>query len=284
MSLGLDNLNSRFVYRVLRPDEDPYDNLTCKDSYSMRSIAQHVESGLRIPSQYISTTCSFEMAKEWLETADEKTSWIYGNKRTTIVKIDIYRIKSEYPQIANSAVDLTNFRNLDYFLENAAQKRFANAYQEVVFSCYIPNTTVSVVYTDEITNLRRQQYSTSPHYYSQYDNSRTSDSLLMRDPSSQWIPSEETYEYNSYTNTATNHPVYQSYQSRNNINRNPAEDFLAAVLCVVLCSPVILCIIVIALLILICYLIYRWKTKRGKTTAQQGYQSDESLNNDSPLY
>ena len=168
MSLGLDNLNSRFVYRVLRPDEDPYDNLTCKDTYSMRSIAQHVESGLRIPSQYISTTCSFEMAKEWLETADEKTSWIYGNKRTTIVKIDIYKIKSEYPQIANSAVDLTNFRNLDYFLENAAQKRFANAYQEVVFSCYIPNTTVSVVYTDEIKNLRRQQYSTSPHYYSQY--------------------------------------------------------------------------------------------------------------------
>ena len=115
MCFGLDNLNSRFVYRVLRPDEDPYDNLTCKDSYSMRSIAQHVESGLRIPSQYISTTCSFEMAKEWLETTDEKTSWIYGNKRTTIVKIDIYRIKSEYPQIANSAVDLTNFENLDYF-------------------------------------------------------------------------------------------------------------------------------------------------------------------------
>ena len=34
MSLGLDNLSSRYVYRVLRPDEDPREDLSCKDSSS----------------------------------------------------------------------------------------------------------------------------------------------------------------------------------------------------------------------------------------------------------
>ena len=104
MSLGLDKLSSRYVYRVLRPDEDPHEDLSCKDSTSKRSLAEHVETGLRTPSRYISTTVSFEKAKQWLETADERTSRRYRNKRTTIVRIDISEIKSRYPQIANSAL------------------------------------------------------------------------------------------------------------------------------------------------------------------------------------
>ena len=76
MSLGLVKLNSHYVYRVLRPDEDPHGNLSCKDSGSNRSLAQHIETGLRIPSKFISTTSSLETAKMWLEIADENTSLI----------------------------------------------------------------------------------------------------------------------------------------------------------------------------------------------------------------
>ena len=146
MSLGLGNLNSRYVYRVLRPDEDPHEDLSCKDSTSKRSLAEHVETGLRTPSRYISTTVSFEKAKQWLETADERTSRRYGNKRTTIVRIDISEIKSRYPQIANSAFDLTRASNRNYFLENDTQKKFAGAYEEVVFVKCIPSEVVTVVH------------------------------------------------------------------------------------------------------------------------------------------
>ena len=59
MDFGLDNPHSRYVYRVLKPDKDPSENLTYKDSYSIRSIPQHIESGLRIPSSYPFTTSSF---------------------------------------------------------------------------------------------------------------------------------------------------------------------------------------------------------------------------------
>ena len=164
MSIGLDNFHSRYVYRVLRPDEDPHENLTCKDFNSIRSIAQHVQTGLRIPSQYISTTRSFEKAKLWLETADEKTYQKYRNKRTTIVKIDVSKIKSKYPQIAKSAIDLTRVINRNHFLENDSQIRFAGAYEEVVFVHYIPSEVVTVEYTKGSYGSQESLISPPPQY------------------------------------------------------------------------------------------------------------------------
>ena len=164
MSVGLDNFHSGYVYRVLRPDEDPLVNLTCKDSNSIRSIAQHVQTGLRIPSQYISTTRSFEKAKKWLETADEKTYQKYRNKRTTIVKIDVSKIKSKYPQIAKSAIDLTRVINRNHFLENDSQIRFAGAYEEVVFVNYIPSEVVTVEYTKGSYGSQESLISPPPQY------------------------------------------------------------------------------------------------------------------------
>ena len=143
MSFGLDNFHSRFVYRVLRPDEDQNENLTCKDANSRRSLALHVEKGLWTPSKYISTAGSLEKAKKWLETANEQTSQIYGNTRTTIVRIDVAMIKSYYPEIANSAIDLTREINRNCFLENDLQKNYARAYKEVVFVKYIPSEVVT---------------------------------------------------------------------------------------------------------------------------------------------
>ena len=157
MSFGLDNFDSPYVYRVLRPDEVPNVNLTCKDASSKRSLSKHVESGLWTPSKYISTAGSLEKAKKWLETANEQTSQIYGNTRTTIVRIDVAMIKSKYPQIAQLAIDLTREINRNRFLANDLQKNYARAYEEVVFVEYIPSEVITVEYkTDEIRDENHQ--------------------------------------------------------------------------------------------------------------------------------
>ena len=63
MTFGLDNFHSRYVYRVLRPDENKNVYLTCKDASSTRSLAIHVETGLWIPLKYISTARTLDNAK-----------------------------------------------------------------------------------------------------------------------------------------------------------------------------------------------------------------------------
>ena len=189
MSLGLDNLSSRYVYRVLRPDEDPHEDLSCKDSSSKRSLAEHVETGLRIPSRYISTTVSFEKAKQWLETADERTSRRYRNKRTTIVRIDISEIKSRYPQIANSAFDLTRASNRNYFLNNDTQKKFTGAYEEVVFVICIPSEVVTTVHV-EGHRIRQDPFISPPPQHSFFvplhTNIETRNSFPVSAPSLLW--------------------------------------------------------------------------------------------------
>ena len=146
MSLGLEDLNVRYVYRVLRPDEDPNEDIACKAPHSNRSISEHIATGLRTPSKFISTTSSLESAHKWLQTSDERTSSRYGNRRTTIVRIDVGLLKQRYPRIADSAVDLTTHYNRNVFLEDERQMRFAGAYKEVLFVGRIPSEAVNIEY------------------------------------------------------------------------------------------------------------------------------------------
>ena len=53
MSRGLNYFKSNYVYRVLRPNEDPNNDLTCVNSHSSCTIDEHVESGLHTPTRYI---------------------------------------------------------------------------------------------------------------------------------------------------------------------------------------------------------------------------------------
>ena len=146
MSQGLDDFNARYVYRVLRPDEDPYEDIACKAPHSRRTVSEHIETGLREPSKFISTTSSYETASKWLQTSDSITTMKYRNRRTTIVRIDLNIIKQYYPNIADSAVDLTCPYNRNIFLHNEKQKSFAAAYKEVLFPHSIPSEAVSVEY------------------------------------------------------------------------------------------------------------------------------------------
>ena len=98
-----------------------------------------------------------------METADGKTSRKYKNKRSVIVKIDIELIKWKYPNVANSAYDLSNSSNRDYFLTNERQKTFACAYSEIVFERYIPSEAVSVYYTTKDGYVNRQKFPLHNH-------------------------------------------------------------------------------------------------------------------------
>ena len=70
MSKGLDNFHSRFVYRVLRPEEDFDNHLLCCDIMSDRTLDQHVEDGLTVPSHFISTTSSLINAIKWMNKSE----------------------------------------------------------------------------------------------------------------------------------------------------------------------------------------------------------------------
>ena len=162
MSLGLHNYHGRYVYRVLRPDEDPF-YIRCLAPRNHCSIGEHVENGLRVPSCYISTCSTLQCAYNWLNTANAQTAHIYGNERTTIVKIDVALIKLNYPNVASAAIDLTQWFNQGIFLENEKQRRFAACYNEIVFQYVIPSEAVSIEYS-EYPNYRMS-------YNASYDSS-----------------------------------------------------------------------------------------------------------------
>ena len=212
---------------MIRPDEDPHKNLTCKDPNSFRSIAQHVESGLRIPSQYISTTSSLEKAKKWLETANEQTSRKYMNERTTIVSIDVSEIKSKYPQIAKSAIDLTDDPNRNYFLETEKQLKFACAYQEVLFVKRIPSEVVAVVYMKDRSRRQESLISRPPHCVPFHNNFGIHNQSPLNDLSSQRRLAShiKTDDYPSFRNDVSSQNTYglHSHPFHNNFGiRNPS--------------------------------------------------------------
>ena len=151
MSAGLEHFHSRFVYRVLRPDEDPTSDLLVLGPLSKRTIDQHVATGLKLPSKYISTTSNMKDARKWMTTANKKSSGQYKNKRNIIVKIDIELLKSKYPHVTDDAIDLSNPLNRDKYLRSQTQKSYAAAYSEVVFSDVIPVEAVSIVNQDTTT-------------------------------------------------------------------------------------------------------------------------------------
>ena len=144
MSRGLNTFQGRYLYRVLRPVENPKRNLKSVAPTSTRTIGEHVETGLSLPTKYISTTSSIICALKWMETYNEVYSKKYGKKRSIIVKIDAHLIKEKYPIVANSAIDLTNKKNQEMFLDSETQKWLVAAYKEILFENMIPSEAITV--------------------------------------------------------------------------------------------------------------------------------------------
>ena len=148
MSRGLDTFTGEFVYRTLRPDEDPTKDIACMNSGSRRGVDEHVEDGLTYSSRFISTSASFSKAEKWIHTARRHSPARYSERgvRNTIVKISVKILKDEYPNTANSAYNFTDRLVRAKFLPESDQRGFARGYEEVVFISSIPKEAITDVY------------------------------------------------------------------------------------------------------------------------------------------
>ena len=144
---GLHNFTGEFVYRLLRPDEDPYKDIVCKDPNSNHSISQHVKEGLRVPTRFISTSASFSAAKDWISTshASRPSEYSHLERRNTIVKISVEYIKNRYPAVAQSAYNFTDESVRCKYL-GGVQLGYARRYEEIDFEKTIPKEAITNIY------------------------------------------------------------------------------------------------------------------------------------------
>ena len=117
----------RYIYRVLRDDEDPSDGLTAKDPTQTKSIQSHVGCGSRsgYQSQYISCTADYQAAVDWAR-----------GRRRRIVQIDTHELMRQSIPIHNlSSADAS-------VLPGVTARNFARRYREVLVERSIPASAI----------------------------------------------------------------------------------------------------------------------------------------------
>ncbi|HHW3172682.1 TPA: RHS repeat-associated core domain-containing protein, partial [Proteus mirabilis] len=114
-----DRITTGKVYRVIRPDEDPLSGLFSLNPNNIKTVAGHVTSGSRSPSQFISATKDLSIAERWAAKS--------GNR---IVEIDLRKI-------SGGAIDISSPKGLD-LLGNQFARRLAKGSSEVLFDGPIP--------------------------------------------------------------------------------------------------------------------------------------------------
>ena len=117
------------VYRLLRPDENP-DGIVAKNPGAQKSVLSHVNCGSRpkYASQFISTSASLDVAKDYKKKGEEK-----GITGLRICEFEVDKL----PQTCQ-IVDLTTEENRDKYLGNAVCKAYAKASAEVLLQCGVP--------------------------------------------------------------------------------------------------------------------------------------------------
>lgn len=129
------NIRHTFLYRVLRPDENPAEGLKPKSSYSLTSLAEHVAFGSRISSKYISTSSDKQTALRFARMGMQRRG---GRKR--IVTLDVEKLKN-VPGI--EIIDLTNpLYLLIHCGSNSRAIRYANDWKEVLLVGTIPTECI----------------------------------------------------------------------------------------------------------------------------------------------
>ena len=117
------------VYRLLRPNENP-DGIVAKNPGAQKSVLSHVNCGSRpkYASQFISTSASLDVAKDYKKKGEEK-----GLTGLRICEFEVDKL----PQTCQ-IVDLTTEENRDKYLGNAVCKAYAKASAEVLLQCGVP--------------------------------------------------------------------------------------------------------------------------------------------------
>jgi uncharacterized protein RhaS with RHS repeats len=121
-----ERLNNGKVYRVIRQDENPALGVSSLNPSNIKTVAGHVTSGSRSPSQFISATKELSIAEKW----SAKT----GNR---IVEIDLSKVPG-------GAIDISSEKGLE-LLGNGFARRLAQGSAEVLFDAPIPASAITVL-------------------------------------------------------------------------------------------------------------------------------------------
>lgn len=121
-----------YVYRVLRPEENPKLGLFAKNPERNITIEGHVLNGSKPNfhgSQYISTTTDYNVAKAYAQQDGSR-----------IVKIDLNKV----PDTVN-IYDLSTKVGQDVYLKGITSKNWANSSKEVLLEGTIPPEALTII-------------------------------------------------------------------------------------------------------------------------------------------
>ncbi|KAK3108583.1 hypothetical protein FSP39_011296 [Pinctada imbricata] len=124
---------NRYLYRILRDDEDPNMGLRAKNPQATKSIQSHVGCGSKrnYASQYISTTANLKSAKTWA-----------GKANKTVARIDVQLLPPETVLHDLSKANRT-------VLPGIMAYNFARKYAEVLIEGFVPPDAIEVFYTGD---------------------------------------------------------------------------------------------------------------------------------------
>ena len=147
---GMDELVSRtgqmkledsYVYRVCRKDEDLSKDIVAKakpgTAEAKRTVNQHINSGSKKASRYISATASPEVARQWSYYTKETPKDVRPrDEPLPIIKIDPSKMEG-----TSKPIDLTNESERQKHVSGATQINRVKSSQEVLFKDRIPKQT-----------------------------------------------------------------------------------------------------------------------------------------------
>ena len=126
---GLQGLSPNAVlYRACLPDQDTDKDINSKakpgSKDADRTVEQHIASGSKKSSRFISTTASHDVVFKW------------ATEGQPIIKIYLSRMAG-MPAI-DEMINLTNTEVREHFIKGATHRNWAKSSQEVLFQWCIP--------------------------------------------------------------------------------------------------------------------------------------------------
>ena len=144
---GLQGLDpSTVLYRVCRTDQDISADIVCKakpgSQESQRSVNQHINSGSKLASRFISTTASRDVALKWAYYTKETPNDVKKrDEPLSIIEINLSKMSGM--QELSDLINLTNQEVRNHFVSGATQINRVKSSQEVLFQWRIPKTNSS---------------------------------------------------------------------------------------------------------------------------------------------
>ena len=189
-----DYSGPKYVFRLLRNDEDPKRGLRPKVSYSNKTVLEHLMFGSRQASHYISTSLTYPALKLFIRK--------HGKDRDVyirVVKIDLEKVKELNPEVKVINLTKAEERRRHGIRSIGRTERLAKTVQEVLIVRNIPSSAVSLIYSGPKSGcLMDGYYRRRIRQSSTYASSWSEDECFNR-PSLQLVPNDQGLNYRPHT-------------------------------------------------------------------------------------